>query len=336
MAVFSFLVTEIAIDLGAESTIIVYNDQVVFDEPSLVAISKSSNEVIAIGARAEAYYSDQNNYVVSPIVDDAITNYRLAKFMLKEMIKTVFPRNPLFGRRYRVVLSFPLGLDDVDKMNYYDFINSLNFKYVKLIPAPLAQAIGIGIDVLEPCGNLIVDFGKSSTRIVVIKSGSIQLYKVIRVGGDYLTTILLKKLSEDYKIILDQKLVEELKTQKGFKGDTNEKQIIYGKDFSNKNKNISINYSEILEYLDEPLAEIENSVMKILEDLTPTLYNDIASTGIYLAGGGALVKDIDRRLHYKTKFPVHMAEDPKRACIRGVGISLKNWSKFIFLFKPIS
>jgi len=340
MGLFSFLNKEIAIDLGTANTIIIHNDKVVVDEPSIVAIDRKSEKIIAVGKKALMMHgkTHDNILTVRPLRDGVIANFQAAEFMIRELIKMTSPKKSLFPPSLKMVVCIPSGITEVEERAVRDSAEQAGAKDVRLIHEPMAAAIGIGIDVLEPTGNMIVDIGGGTSEIAVIALGGIVNNTSIRIAGDDFTDDIVEYMRKHHNINIGERTGERIKIEVGAATTDLENPpedfAVHGRDMlTGIPKEILVNYVEIVGALDKSISKIEAAVLNALENTPPELSADIFRTGIYLAGGGSLLRGLDKRIHLKTKLPIHVAEDPLRAVARGTGIALKNFDKFTFLIK---
>ena len=340
MGLFSFLKKEIAIDLGTANTIIIYNDKVVVDEPSIVAIDRKSEKIIAVGKKALMMHgkTHENIITIRPLRDGVIADFQAAEFMIREMIKMITPKKSLFPPALKMVVCIPSGITEVEERAVRDSAEQAGAKEVRLIHEPMAAAIGIGIDVLEPTGNMIVDIGGGTSEIAVIALGGIVNNKSIRIAGDDFNSDIVEYMRKQHNINIGERTAERIKIEVGAAitelDNPPEDYAVHGRDMlTGIPKEIMVNYVEVANALDKSISKIEAAVLNALENTPPELSADIFRTGIYLAGGGSLLRGLDKRIHGKTKLPVHVAEDPLRAVARGTGIALKNFEKFPFLIK---
>jgi len=340
MGLFSFFTKEIAIDLGTANTIIIYNDKVVVDEPSIVAIERNTGKIIAVGKRAMMMHgkTHENIKTIRPLRDGVIADFQSAEYLLREMIKMIFPRKSMFPPALKMVICIPSGITEVEERAVKDSAEQAGAKEVKLIHEPMAAAIGIGIDVLEPTGNMVIDIGGGTSEIAVIALGGIVNNKSIRIAGDDFTYDIMEYMRKQHNINIGERTAERIKIEVGAAitdlDNPPEDHPVHGRDMlTGIPKEITVNYAEIANCLDKSISKIEAAVLNALEMTPPELSADIYRTGIYLAGGGSMLRGLDKRLHLKTKLPIHVAEDPLRAVARGTGIALKNFDKFTFLIK---
>jgi len=340
MGLFSFLTKEIAIDLGTANTVIIYNDKVVVDEPSIVAMDRQSGKIIAVGKKAMMMHgkTHENIKTIRPLRDGVIADFQAAEFMIKELIKMISPKKTLFPPSLKMVVCIPSGITEVEERAVRDSSEQAGAKEVRLIHEPMAAAIGIGIDVLEPTGNMVIDIGGGTSEIAVIALGGIVCNKSIRVAGDEFNDDIEEYMRKQHNIHIGERTAERIKIEVGAALSEIENPppdyAVHGRDMlTGIPKEILVNYAEIAHALDKSISKIEAAVLNALEMTPPELSADIFRTGIYLAGGGSMLRGLDRRISLKTKLPVHIAEDPLRAVARGTGIALKNFDKFTFLIK---
>lgn len=340
MGLFDFFTQEIAIDLGTANTLIIHNDKVVVDEPSIVALDKTTGKVIAVGKKAMQMHgkTHENIKTIRPLKDGVIADFHAAEQMIREMIKMINPGRKVFQPSLRMVICIPSGITEVEKRAVRDSSEHAGAKEVYLIHEPMAAAIGIGIDVEEPMGNMIIDIGGGTSEIAVIALGGIVCDKSIRVAGDEFTSDIEDYMRRQHNILIGERSAERIKIEVGAalpELDNPPPDIaVHGRDLmTGIPKEIYVSYSEIAHALDKSISKIEEAILNALEMTPPELSADIYRTGIYLAGGGSLLRGLDKRISMKTKLPVHVAEDPLRAVARGTGIALKNIDKFPFLIK---
>lgn len=340
MGLFSFLTKEIAMDLGTANTIIIYNDKVVVDEPSIIAIERSTGKVLAVGKRAQMMHgkTHENIKTIRPLRDGVIADFQSTEYMIREFIKMIGPARGLFPPALRMVICIPSGITEVEERAVKDSAEQAGAKEVRLIHEPMAAAIGIGIDVLEPTGNMIIDIGGGTCEIAVIALGGIVNNKSIRIAGDDFNSDIEEYMRKQHNIIVGERTSELIKIEVGSAlteiDNPPPDYAVHGRDMlTGIPKEIYVNYAEIAHALDKSISKIEAAVLNALEMTPPELAADIFKTGIYLAGGGSLLRGLDKRIHMKTKLPVHVADDPLHAVARGTGIALKNFDKFTFLIK---
>jgi len=340
MGLFSFLTQEIAIDLGTANTLIIHHDKVVVDEPSIVAKDRMTGRIIAVGKRAMQMHgkTHENIKTIRPLKDGVIADFDAAEHMIRGMIKMINPKKQLITPSLKMVICIPSGITEVEKRAVKDSAEHAGGKEVYLIHEPMAAAIGIGIDVLEPMGNMIIDIGGGTSEIAVIALGGIVCDKSIRVAGDDFTNDIVDYMRRQHNLLIGERSGEQIKIECGSAltelETPPEDYAVQGRDLmTGTPKEIRVSYSEIAHALDKSIVKIEEAVLSALEMTPPELSADIFKTGLYLAGGGSMLRGLDKRISMKTKLPVHIAEDPLRAVARGTGIALKNINKLPFLMK---
>jgi rod shape-determining protein MreB len=340
MGLLSLFTKEIAIDLGTANTVIIYNDKVVVDEPSIIAIDRITNKTIAVGKKAMMMHgkTHENIRTVRPLRDGVIADFQSAEIMIKEFIRMINPRKSLFPPALKMVICIPSGITEVEERAVRDSAEQAGAKEVRLIHEPMAAAIGIGLDVLEPAGNMVIDIGGGTSEIAVIALGGIVNQKSIRIAGDDFNSDIEEYMRKQHNINIGERTAEKVKIEVGAAladiDNPPPDYPVHGRDMlTGIPKEIMVNYAEIAHALDKSITKIEAAVLNALELTPPELAADIYRTGIYLAGGGSLLRGLDKRIHLKTKLQVHIAEDPLRAVARGTGIALKYFNKFPFLIK---
>lgn len=339
MGIFS-LTQEIAIDLGTANTIIIHNDKIVVDEPSVVALDRRDDKLIALGEKARQMYgkTHENIKVIHPLRDGVIADFYAAELMIRGMIKMINKKPRLFAPSLKMVVCIPSGSTEVEIRAVRDSSEHAGGREVYMIYEPMAAAIGIGIDVEAPEGNMIVDIGGGTTEIAVISLGGIVSNKSIRIAGNDLTQDIMEYMRRQHNIKVGERTAEMIKINVGSAltdlDDAPQDYIVRGPNaMTALPMEVPVSYQEIAHCLEKTLSKIEAAVLSALEQTPPELYTDIVNKGIFLAGGGALLRGLDKRLRDKINIPVHIAEDPLHAVARGTGIALKNVDKFPFLLR---
>ena len=335
MGIFDFFSNDIAIDLGTANTLITYKDNIVVDEPSIIAIDKTSGKVIAIGREAMQMHekTHENIKTIRPLKDGVIADFYAAEQMIRGMIKMIGTKKMLFSSSYRMVICIPSGITEVEKRAVRDSAQHAGAREVYMIHEPLAAAIGIGIEITQPVGSMIVDIGGGTTEIAVIALSGIVADQSIRIAGDVFTKDIIDYMRRQHNLLIGERTAEKVKIEVGSAlPELDEPPAdfeIRGRDLmTGIPKVVKINYGEIAYALDKSVAKIEEAVLKALEISPPELSADIYDNGIHLTGGGALLRGLDKRIAAKTKLSVHIAEDPLRAVVKGTGIALKNIENF--------
>jgi rod shape-determining protein MreB len=340
MGIFSFLTQEIAIDLGTANTIIIHNDKVVVNEPSIVAIEHGTGRLIAIGEKARQMHgkTHENIRTIRPLRDGVIADFNAAEQMIRGMIKMINKKPRLFTPSLKMVICIPSGSTEVEVRAVRDSSEHAGGRDVYMIYEPMAAAIGIGIDVEAPEGSMVVDVGGGTTEIAVIALGGIVCNQSIRVAGDGFTTDIQAYMRHQHNIKIGERTAEDIKIAVGSSLPDLENPpsdyIVRGPNLMTAMPiEIPISYQEIAHCLDKSISKIETAILAVLEQTPPELYADIVNRGIYLVGGGALLRGLDKRFTDKINITFHIAEDPMQSVARGTGIALKNVDKFPFLMR---
>ncbi|QCX53048.1 rod shape-determining protein [Elizabethkingia sp. JS20170427COW] len=341
MGLFDMFTQEIAIDLGTANTLIIHNNKIVIDQPSIVAIERQTGKPIAVGEQAKHMQGKTHEDIktIRPLKDGVIADFQASEHMIKEFIKKIPAiKGKLFQPALKIVICIPSGITEVEKRAVRDSAQKVNAKEVRLIYEPMAAAIGVGIDVQKPEGNMIIDIGGGTTEIAVVALGGIVCDKSVKIAGDVFTNDIAYFLRTHHNLYIGERTAERVKIEVGSAVEELDQDLedipVQGRDLiTGKPKEIMVGYKEIARALDKSIIRIEDAVMETLSLTPPELAADIYKTGIYLAGGGALLRGLGDRIHRKTGLPVFVAEDPLRAVVRGTGIALKNMDKFNFLIK---
>ncbi|MFL2631789.1 MAG: rod shape-determining protein [Candidatus Marisimplicoccus sp.] len=331
-----FFTEEIAIDLGTANTLIIHNDKVVINSPSIVAMDRSTKKIIAIGEEAKFMQgkTHENIKTIRPLKDGVIADFEASEKMISELIRSIPTlKKRWFSPSLTMVICIPSGITEVEMRAVKESAERVNGKEVYLIHEPMAAAIGIGIDIVKPKGNMVVDIGGGTTEIAVIALSGIVCEKSLKVAGDVLTNDIVYYMRTKHNLYVGDRTAEKIKIEVGAVteslDDHPEDMHVQGRDLlSGKPKEKVISYIEVAKAIDKSIIRIEDSIMETLSQTPPELAADIYNTGIYLAGGGALLRGLDERLSKKTDLPVYIAEDPLQAVVRGTGIALKNIEKF--------
>ncbi|MDE6079034.1 MAG: rod shape-determining protein [Duncaniella sp.] len=340
MGLFS-LTKEIAMDLGTANTIIIHNDKIVIDEPSIVAINKRTGKPIAVGREAKLMQGKENDGIetIRPLRKGVIANFNAAEMMIRGLIKKASSKSNWFTQQsLKMVVGIPSGSTEVEIRAVRDSSEHANGRDVYMIYEPMAAALGIGIDVLAPQGNMIVDIGGGTTEIAVISLGGIVSNKSIQVAGDDLTDDIMEHMSRVHNVKIGERTAEQIKIHVGSAltelENPPEDYIVRGPNkMTALPMEVPVSYQEISHCIEKSVSRIEAAVLQALDETPPELYSDIVMNGIFLAGGGALLRGLDKRLTDKIGIQFHIAEDPLLCVAKGTGVALKNISTFSFLIQ---
>lgn len=340
MGLFSFLQQEIAMDLGTANTILIHNDKIVVDEPSIVALDERTGKLVAIGHEARKMHGKTHDGIktVRPLRDGVIADFNAAELMIRGMIKMMNKRRSWFNPSLKMVICIPSGSTEVELRAVRDSSEHAGGREVYMIYEPMAAAIGIGMDVEAPQGNMIVDIGGGSTEVAVISLGGIVCNRSIRIAGDDFTEDIQEYMRRQHNIKIGDRTAEDIKINVGaaiteLDNPPPDYMVRGPHQMTALPIEIPVSYQEIALCLDKSIAKLETAIMDVLELTPPELYSDIFTKGVYLAGGGALLRGLDKRLTDKTNIPFYVAEDPLHAVARGTGIALKNVENFPFLIR---
>ena len=338
MGLFS-LTQEIAVDLGTANTIIINNDKIVVDQPSYVAVD-THGRLVAVGEDAKLMQGKENANikVIRPLRDGVIADFNAAELMIRGFIKMVSSKNRWFSPSLRIVVCIPSGSTEVEIRAVRDSSEHAGGRDVYMIYEPMAAALGIGLDVEAPQGNLIVDIGGGTTEIAVISLGGIVTNKSIRIAGDVLTDDIQEHMRRAHNIKVGERMAESIKINVGSAltelENPPEDYIVHGPNVMTAlPMEVAVSYQEISHAIEKSISKIEAAVLNALENTPPELYADIIKNGIYLSGGGALLRGLDKRLSDKIGINFNIAEDPLHAVAKGTGIALKNIKRFSFLIR---
>jgi len=341
MGLFSFT-QEIAMDLGTANTIIICNGKIVVDEPSIVALERRSDKVIAVGEKARQMHGKTHEDIrtIRPLRDGVIADFTAAEQMIRGLIKMINNKKRLFSPNLRIVVCIPSGSTEVERRAIRDSAEHAGGRDVYLIYEPMAAALGIGLDVEVPEGNMIVDIGGGTTEIAVISLGGIVSNKSIKIAGDDLTEDIQEYMGRQHNIKVGERTAESIKIAVGSaltelpEDEIPEDFVVHGPNrMTSLPMDIPISYQEIAHCLDKSISKMDSAILSALEQTPPELYADIVKNGIYLTGGGALLRGLSKRFSDKIGIPFHVAEDPLHAVAKGTGIALNNIEKFNFLMR---
>lgn len=341
MGLFSFFTKEIAVDLGTANTLIIYKDQIVVNEPSIIAINRTTGKLMAVGEKALMMQgrTHEDIKVIRPLKDGVIANFQSVELMLIEFLRMMNAKqNTLFPPSLKMVVCIPSGITEVEERAVRDSAEQAGAKEVRLIHEPMAAAIGMGLEVLEPNGNMVIDIGGGTSEIAVISLGGIVSNKSIKTAGDEFNQDIEEYIRREHNMSIGSRTAELIKIHIGAAltdiDNPPEKYEVRGRDLlTGVPKAINVTHQEIAIALDKSIQQIEVAVLNALGNTPPELSADIYKSGIYLAGGGSLLRGLDKRLSLKTKLLVHIGDNPLQAVARGTAIALKNFDRFPFLIK---
>ncbi len=342
MGLFSFT-QELAMDLGTANSIIVNNvGKILLDEPSIVALDRKTDKMIALGEKARQMHgkTHENIRTVRPLRDGVIADFNAAEQMIRGMIKMANKNrgNGLFSPSLRIVICIPSGSTEVEIRAVRDSAEHAGGRDVYMIFEPMAAALGIGLDVEAPEGNMIVDIGGGTTEIAVISLGGIVSNKSIKIAGDDLTEDIMEYMGRQHNMKVGERTAEQIKTNVGSVltelQDPPEDFIVHGPNrMTSLPMDVPVSYQEIAHCLEKSISKVDSAVLSALEQTPPELYADIVRNGIYLTGGGALLRGLDKRLTEKIGIPFKVVDDPLHVVAKGTGIALRNIDKFNFLMR---
>ncbi len=321
---------DIAIDLGTANTLIWIKGQgIVLNEPSIVARNTVTNEIIAVGDEANEMVGRTHSGIetIRPLKDGVISDDIMTDAMIQGFIRKI---NLSRIARPRVVICIPSGVSPVEQRTVKEAAEHANASEVYLIEEPMAAAIGIGIEVDRPVGNMIVDIGGGTTEIAVISLDGIGTIETIKIAGDEQTEAIIVWFKEQHKLAIGEKTAEEIKCHVGSAIRVEGNKIsVKGQDLiTGIPKTIEVPYDEIRQALSETVFQITNAIKRALDKTPPEHASDIIDFGIILTGGGSLLKDLDLHIRNKTGLPVHVAEDPLLSVVKGTGIVLSDIKRY--------
>ena len=328
-------------DLGTANTIIMHNDKIVVNEPSIVALDNRTDKMVAVGNQAKMMYEKTNKDipVVRPLKNGVIADFDACEQMMRGLIGMVDTGRRLFSPSLKMVIGVPSGSTEVELRAVRDSAEHAGGREVYMVFEPMAAAIGIGIDVLAPEGNMIVDIGGGTTEIAVISLGGLVSNNSVKVAGDDFTADIQEYMGRQHNVKVSERMAERIKINVGaaltdLGDEAPEDYIVNGPNkITALPMSIPVCYQEIAHCLDRSIAKIESAVLNALENTPPELYADILSNGIYLSGGGSMLRGINKRLADKIGIEFHVASEPLLSVAKGTGVALKNVDHFSFLMR---
>ncbi len=327
-------------DLGTANSIIIHTDKIVVDQPSVVAIENKTDKLLAVGETAHQMEGKEPPGIrtIRPLRDGVIADFNAAEQMIRGMVKMVSSKRRWFTPALRMVVCIPSGSTEVEIRAVRDSSEHAGGRDVYMIYEPMAAALGIGLDVEAPEGNMIVDIGGGSTEIAVISLGGIVSNKSIRLAGNDLTTDIQEHMARVHNLKVGVPMAEQIKINVGSALPTLENPpepyVVRGPNkMTSLPMEVPVTHEEISHCIDKTISKMETAILDALEQTPPELYADVVENGIYLAGGGALLRGLAKRFTDKFRIEFKVAEDPLHAVAKGTGVALKNINRFSFLIR---
>ncbi len=335
------LTQELSMDLGTANTIIMHNDKIVVNEPSIVALDNRTDKMVAVGYKAKMMYEKTNKdiRVIRPLRNGVIADFDACEQMMRGLIGMVDTGRRLFSPSLKMVIGVPSGSTEVELRAVRDSAEHAGGREVYMLFEPMSAAIGIGIDVQAPEGTMIVDIGGGTTEIAVISLGGLVSNNSVKIAGDDFTADIQEYMGRQHNVKVSERMAERIKINAGaalteLGDDAPEDYIVNGPNkITALPMSVPVCYQEIAHCLDRSIAKIESAVLNALENTPPELYADILQNGIYLSGGGSMLRGISKRLADKIGIDFHVAQEPLLSVAKGTGIALKNVDKFSFLMR---
>lgn len=335
------LTQEFSMDLGTANTIIMHNDKIVVNEPSIIALDNRTDKMVAVGNKAKMMYEKTNKdiRVIRPLRNGVIADFDACEQMMRGLIGMVDTGRRLFSPSLKMVIGVPSGSTEVELRAVRDSAEHAGGREVYMLFEPMSAAIGIGIDVQAPEGTMIVDIGGGTTEIAVISLGGLVSNNSVKIAGDDFTADIQEYMGRQHNVKVSERMAERIKINAGaalteLGDDAPEDYIVNGPNkITALPMSVPVCYQEIAHCLDRSIAKIESAVLNALENTPPELYADILQNGIYLSGGGSMLRGISKRLADKIGIDFHVAQEPLLSVAKGTGIALKNVDKFSFLMR---
>ena len=339
----TFFTQELAIDLGTANTVIFQDGAIVLDEPSVVAVDAQKGDLVAVGEEAQLMEGKEHQGIITirPLSSGVIADFDACEKMIKGFIEKMSGKKRTFlSPKLKVVVGISKGSTPVEIRAVRDSFEHAGAHDLFLIHEPMASALGVGLDVMAPVGNMIVDIGGGTTEVAAISLGGIVHAASIRIAGNQITHDIVDYMARQYNLRIGFKTAEHIKHQIGSvlmdlpADEAPEPMLVQGRNVSTSHPiEATITYKDIACCIDKTIAQIENGIMKVLETVPPEIYTDIIRNGIWLAGGGALLRGISKRFSDRMNLKFHIAEDPLKAVARGTCISIEDTDKYKFLMR---
>lgn len=333
MNFFSFRKNDIGIDLGTANTLVyVHGRGVVVNEPSVIAINQKTGAIVAVGSEAKRMVGRTPSHIVAtrPLVGGVISDFEITEEMLRYFIKRALGNRAGFMARPRVVVGIPSGVTEVERRAVKDATLSAGAAEVFLVEEPMAAAIGVRLDIQDPMGNMIVDIGGGTSDIAVVSLGGIVASKNLRIAGDRLNNDIIQFARDEFKLLLGDRTAEDLKIAIGsaIPLDKALEATMRGRDLvTGLPREVLVTDADVREAMRGSVAVLIKAIRETIEITPPELVADIIHSGIVLVGGGSLLRGLDALIERETRIPVHIAEDPLTAVVRGAGIILEDIEK---------
>jgi rod shape-determining protein MreB len=320
----------VGIDLGTANTLVYVQEKgIVINEPSVVAVNQKTGQVLAIGAEAKKMVGKTPSHIVAtrPLIDGVVSDFEVTEQMLRYFIEKVHKDSFAFSPRPQVVIGIPSGVTEVEKRAVVDAAVNAGARRAYLVDEPMAAAIGARLPVQEASGNMIVDIGGGTTEIAVISLGGVVVCRSLRIAGDEMNEDIIRYARDEFNLLLGEKTAEDIKIAIGSAYELNEilEMPMRGRDLvTGLPKEVIVNDSQIREAIFRSVKVIVNNIKSTIEETPPELLSDIMQRGIILAGGGSLIRGIERLISEQTDMPVRVMDDPLTAVVRGTGIILEH------------
>ncbi len=325
---------DVGIDLGTANTLVhVRGRGIVISEPSVVAKDLKSGAILAVGAEAKRMLgrTPQNIVAIRPLKDGVISDFDITEQMLNYFIRKVHGERALLYPRPRVIVGIPSGVTEVEKRAVQDAAISAGARWARLVEEPMAAAIGAGLPVNEPTGSMIVDIGGGTTEVAVTSLGGIVISRSIRIGGDEMDSDIVQYARREFNLLMGERTAEDIKIAIGSAYPLDEEVSTYfrGRDLlTGLPRSIEVTSAQIREAIEPSIEAIVDAIKATIEETPPELIADVMDQGIYLAGGGALLRGLDTRVAEATQMAVHVAEDPLTCVVRGCGMIVEDLVKY--------